>query len=66
MGLDDDISKLVCNPTFAAIEPEALRLLAFSTDTVILRAGNVLFRRDEMPNGGFVVLTWSIALDAAS
>jgi CRP-like cAMP-binding protein len=65
MGLEEDIGKLASNPTFAAIEPEVLRLIAFSADTLILRAGDVLFRLDEMSNGGFVVLTGSIALDAS-
>jgi CRP-like cAMP-binding protein len=65
MGLEEDIGKLSANPTFAVIEPEALRLIAFSADTLALHAGDVLFRRDEMSNGGFVVLTGSIALDAS-
>ncbi|MGO8846177.1 MAG: cyclic nucleotide-binding domain-containing protein [Methylocella sp.] len=65
MGLDDNIGRLACNPTFAMIEPDALRLLAFSGDTLILRAGDVLFRRDEISNGGFVVLTGSVALDTS-
>ncbi|HUB63849.1 MAG TPA: cyclic nucleotide-binding domain-containing protein [Methylocella sp.] len=65
MGLEDDVGKLARNPTFAVIEPEALRLIAFSADTLILRAGDVLFRRDELSNGGYVVLTGSIAMDAS-
>jgi len=65
MGLEDDIGKLARNPVFAVIEPEALRLIAFSGNTRALRAGDVLFRRDEISDGGFVVLTGSIALDAS-
>jgi CRP-like cAMP-binding protein len=63
MGLEDDIGNLARNPTFGVIEPEALRLIAFSADTVVLRAGDVLFRLGDLSNGGFVVLTGSIALD---
>jgi CRP-like cAMP-binding protein len=63
MGLDDDIRKVARNPTFAVLEPEALRLIAFSAETKTLRAGDVLFRRDEISNDGFVVLTGSIAID---
>jgi CRP-like cAMP-binding protein len=63
MGLDDDIGKLARNPTFAVMELEALRLIAFSAETKTLRAGDVLFRRDEISNDGFVVLTGSIAVD---
>lgn len=65
MGLEDDIAKLARIPTFTHLEQDALRLLAFSAETKILRAGDVLFRRDEPSNGGFVVLTGSIALDAS-
>ena len=65
MGLEDDIGKLARIPAFAGIEPEALRLIAFSAETRILRAGDVLFRRDEISNDGFVVLTGSIAMDAS-
>ncbi|MGH6838519.1 MAG: cyclic nucleotide-binding domain-containing protein [Methylocella sp.] len=65
MGLEDDIGKLARIPAFAGIEPEALRLIAFSAETRILRAGDVLFRRDEVSNDGFVVLAGSIAMDAS-
>src|SRR6202047_3291230 len=65
MGLEDDIRKLARIPAFAGIEPEALRLIAFSAETRILRAGDVLFRRDEISNDGFVVLAGSIAMDAS-
>ncbi len=65
MGLEDDVGLLARIPAFAAIEPEALRLIAFSAETRVLRAGDVLFRRDEISNGGFVVLAGSIAMDAS-
>jgi CRP-like cAMP-binding protein len=65
MGLEDDAGKLSANPTLAALEPGALRLIAFSAETRILRAGDVLFRKDEVSNGGYLVLSGSIALDAS-
>ncbi|WP_036260267.1 Crp/Fnr family transcriptional regulator [Methylocapsa aurea] len=65
MGLEDDIGKLKRNATFAALELDALRLIAFSAETRILRAGDILFRRNEPSTGGFVVLSGSIALDAS-
>jgi CRP-like cAMP-binding protein len=65
MGLEDDVAKLARNAMFATLETDALRLLAFSAETRILRAGDVLFRRDEPSNGGYVVLSGSIALDAS-
>jgi CRP-like cAMP-binding protein len=65
MGLEELIGKLACNPTFAVIEPEALRLIAFTAETRNLRAGDVLFRLDEPSNGGFLVLAGSIAMNAS-
>jgi CRP-like cAMP-binding protein len=65
MGLEDDVGQLARIPALAVIEPEALRLIAFSAETRILRAGDVLFRRDEISNDGFVVLAGSIAMDAS-
>ncbi|PNG26891.1 cyclic nucleotide-binding domain-containing protein [Methylocella silvestris] len=63
MALEDDVAKLKRNAAFAALEPEALRLLAFSAETKVLRAGDILFRRDEPSNCGFLLLSGSIALD---
>jgi len=62
MALDDDVKNLARNATFAELEPEALRFLAFSAETRILRAGDVLFRRGDNADGGYIVLTGSIAL----
>jgi CRP-like cAMP-binding protein len=63
MAIEDDIGVLARNPTLAALEPEALRLIAFAAETKTLRAGDVLFRRDELSNDGFVVLAGSVAVD---
>ena len=65
MGLEDNIGLLARIPAFARIEREALRLIAFSAETRNLRAGDVLFRRDEISNDGFVLLAGSIAMDAS-
>lgn len=65
MSLEDDVAKLARNAILAALGPDALRLLAFSAETRTLRAGDVLFRRNEASNCGFVVLSGSIALDAS-
>jgi CRP-like cAMP-binding protein len=64
MALEDDVATLARNAVFAALAPEALRLLAFSAETRTLRAGDILFRRDEISDGGYVILSGSIALDA--
>ena len=65
MSLGDDIRNLSRIPLFGELEPEALRLIAFAAETRILRAGDVLFHRGEESDGGYIVLTGSIALDAA-
>jgi CRP-like cAMP-binding protein len=65
MGLEEVVGELARIPAFAEIEPEALRLIAFSAETRLLRAGDVLFRRDEISHDGFVVLAGSIAMDAS-
>lgn len=65
MALEDDVRKLARNPTFAALDPEALRQLVLSADTRVLRYGEVLFRRDEPSDGGYVVLSGSLSLEAS-
>ena len=64
MTLDDDIENLARIPLFSIFEPNALRMLALSTETRLLRAGDVLFRRGEMSDGGYVLTTGLIALTA--
>ncbi len=62
MALDDDVRNLARNSTLAELEPEALRLLAFSAETHILRAGDILFRRGDPADAGYIVLSGAIAL----
>lgn len=64
MGLNDDIDALRRVPLLSLIEPDALRLLAFAAETRILRAGDVLFRRGDDADGGYIVVSGAIALDA--
>ncbi|WP_348645806.1 cyclic nucleotide-binding domain-containing protein [Methylocystis sp. H15] len=66
MTLDDDIDNLARIPLFSIFEPNALRMLALSAETRLLRAGDVLFRRGEMSDGGYVLTLGSIALTAAN
>lgn len=63
MALQDDIRGLSGLPPFSELEPGALRLIALSAETRILRAGDVLFRRGEASDGGFVVLGGTVALE---
>lgn len=63
MALDDDIGNLRRIPLFEDFETEALRLLAFGSETKLLRAGDALFRRGEPSDGGFILTNGSIALE---
>lgn len=63
MSLEDDIRNLARIPLFAEVEPEALRLVAFSAETKILRTGEYLFLRGDPSDGGYVVMSGSFSLD---
>lgn len=64
MALEDDIAILARVPTLALLERDALRLLAFAAQTRILLADDVLFRRGDLADGGYIVTGGTIALDA--
>lgn len=64
MALEDDIRDMARLPIFQEIEPEALRLLAFSAETKILRKGDVLFRRGDPSDSGFLVLSGSFQIES--
>lgn len=63
MRLDDVIFFLRALPLFREVEPEALRLLAFSAPRRPLRAGDILFRKGDLSDGGFLVLEGEIVMD---
>jgi CRP-like cAMP-binding protein len=62
MTLNDDIAFLAQQPLLSLMERDALRLVAFAAENRILRAGDVLFRRDDVSDGAFLVVTGAIAL----
>ena len=64
MALDDDIAALSRAPLFGQLEMDAMRLIAFAAETRALKAGEVLFRKGERADGGYVVVRGAIALDA--
>ncbi len=57
MALDAEILQLQSNPLFALFDAEALRLLAFSSDTRVLRVNDVLFREDDVSDGGYFIVS---------
>ncbi len=60
MSLDDDIRNVARIPLFGDLEPEAQRLIAFGSETRILRAGDILFRRGEKSDCGYIIQSGSI------
>jgi CRP-like cAMP-binding protein len=64
MALDDDIATLAKAPLFNLLERDALRLVAFASEARSLRAGDVLFRKGDRSDGGYVVSSGSLTLDA--
>jgi CRP-like cAMP-binding protein len=66
VSLDSDSRQLGLVPSFERLDFEARRLLAFSAETKILRAGDVLFQRGEKSDCGYFILKGSIALDYSS
>jgi CRP-like cAMP-binding protein len=64
MALDDDITVLSGAPLFNLLERDALRLVAFASENRTLRAGDMLFRKGDKSDGGYVVSRGAVALDA--
>ena len=64
MALDDDIALLSRQPLLGLMERDALRLVAFSAERRLLRAGDVLFRSGEPADGALLVISGAIALQA--
>ncbi len=66
MALDAEILQLQTNPLFALFDAEALRLLAFSSDTRVLRADDIIFREDDVSDGGYFIVSGSVLLTMGS
>ena len=65
MALDDDIAILSQAPLFNLLEKDALRLVAFASENRTCREGDVLFKKGDRSDGGYVVSRGAIALDAS-
>ena len=63
MSLEQDIELLAMQPILASLPREALRLLAFSAEMRLLRAGDVLFRTGDRADGAYIVVTGTVALN---
>lgn len=65
MSLEDDIAMLSGAPLLSLLDHDALRLVAFAADKRRLRQGDVLFRKGDRADAGFVVVEGEIGLDTA-
>jgi CRP-like cAMP-binding protein len=64
MTLDAEIRALGRISIFAGFEAEALRLIAFAAHTHEYGSGDVVFRLGEVSDGGFLVVSGSVRLEA--
>ncbi len=64
MARDDDLYDLTRHPILAVLEPDALRFIALSAAQRILRSGEILFRRDEPSDGGYLLRSGALVLEA--
>ena len=64
MSADDDLRNLSKIPILGALESDALRLIVFAGETRILRAADILFRRGDRSDCGYVLTSGVIAFDA--
>ncbi len=63
MALEDDIALFERHGLLAALEHEALRLIAFAADRRSCRAGEIIARKGEPAEMAFLVESGAIAVD---
>ena len=68
MQLKDEVELLRRVPLFAGVAPSRLKLLAFTSDRVSYRPGDVLFKQGDPGDAAYVVLSGSadILVDAGA
>lgn len=64
MSLESDIRILAGQAIFAQLQPEALRLIAFASEPLRLRPGDVVFRQGDASEGGYIVISGALSLDS--
>ena len=57
MLLNDEVKMLQQVPLFAGVSPAKLKLLAFTSERVIYRAGDVLFQQGDIGDSAVVILS---------
>jgi CRP-like cAMP-binding protein len=64
MAIEDDIRLFSIVPFLQGFGPEALRLLAFGSERLVLRSGRELYRANQAADCGFVVSSGEIELSS--
>ncbi|MGB1214302.1 MAG: Crp/Fnr family transcriptional regulator [Pikeienuella sp.] len=59
MSLDQAVEAMVMTPIFAGVDPKRLRLLAFMSESLTYREGEVIFEQGEDGDSAFVVIDGS-------
>ena len=62
MSLESDVALMAAVPLFAELDAGALRLIGFSAEALRLSAGEVLFRRGDPADAGFLLVTGTVDL----
>ena len=64
--LSNEVELLRRVPLFAGIDPAKLKLLAFTSDVVTYHAGQVLFRRGDVGDAAYVIITGDAEVSVAT
>ncbi len=63
--LNEEIELLEALPIFNDFNRDALKLLAFSADTRIMREGDILFHKNDLADAAYLLLSGTVRLDEA-
>ncbi len=66
MGLEDEAAVLRGNPLFERVDAVRLKLLAFTSDRQVFKAGDTLFREGEIVDAAFIILEGEAEIVAAT
>ena len=56
MSLNEEVEALRSVPLFAKVEPSKLKLLAFTSERLIYRAGQELFHQGDAGDAAYIIL----------
>jgi CRP-like cAMP-binding protein len=64
LHLSEELALLSELEVFAAFEKEALQIIAFSSDVRQMRAGDILFRKGQISDCGYLILSGAVTFEA--